>query len=109
MENVVRCYFPGLRVGEAICFIKQSYRLEDIRVLTYQRPRNFVALVLAASYFAAVYVGEGLGLSILVKKLHLAAKRFFGIPPLLLQTGSKLSLHTPRDDCQEPIHTPVSR
>jgi len=81
LENVMRCYFTRWRVEEAIRFIKQSYRLEDIRVLTYQRLKNLVALVLAASYFVAIYVGERLRLSIITRKVFLLAKRFFGIPP----------------------------
>lgn len=81
LEDIVRCYITRWRIEEAIRFIKQSYRLEDIRVLTYQRLKNLVALVLAASYFAAVSVCEGLRLTILMRNIYRAAKRLFGIPP----------------------------
>jgi len=79
--GVVESYLTRWRIEEAIRFIKQSYNLEDIRVLTYRRLKNLVALVLAASYFAAVYLGEGLRLSILARKVLKVAKRLFGIPP----------------------------
>jgi len=79
--GVVHSYLTRWRIEEAIRFIKQSYNLEDIRVLTYRRLKNLVALVLAASYFAAVYLGQALRLSILTRKVLKVAKRFFGIPP----------------------------
>ena len=42
--------------------------------------RWLVALVLAAVYFAAVWLGESLKLSILTTRVLKVAKRFFGIP-----------------------------
>jgi hypothetical protein len=44
-------------VDEAIRFTKQSYDLEDIRVLTYERLRNLVAMVNAVAYFTWKYHG----------------------------------------------------
>jgi len=78
--SVVESYLTRWRIEESFRFIKQSYKLEDIRVLTYRRLKNLVALVLAASYFAGVYVGDRLKLSILARKVLKAAKRFFGVP-----------------------------
>jgi hypothetical protein len=70
----------GWRIGEAIRFIKESYDLEDVRVLTYQRLQAICALVLATSFFAAVYVGTRAKLEILALYVLKAAKRIFGIP-----------------------------
>jgi hypothetical protein len=78
--SVVEGYLARWRIEETIRFIKQSYRLEDIRVMTYRRLKNLVALVLAACYFAAVYLGEGLKLKILARRVLKLAKRFFGVP-----------------------------
>jgi hypothetical protein len=78
---VVESYITRWRVEETIRFIKQSYQLEDIRVLKYRRLRNLVALVLAASFFAAVYLGERLQASVLARRVLRAAKRIYGIPP----------------------------
>ena len=77
---VVGSYLARWRVEETIRFIKQSYSLEDIRVLTYRRLRNLVALVLAASFFAAVYLGERLQASVPARRVLKAAKRIYGIP-----------------------------
>jgi len=78
--SVVGGYLTRWRIEESIRFVKQSYRLEDIRVMTYRRLKNLVALVLAASYFAAVHLGEGLKLRILARRVLKVAKRFFGVP-----------------------------
>ena len=77
---IVRGYLSRWLVEETIRFIKQSYRLEDIRVLDYERLRNLVALVLAAAYFSAVWLGESLKLRILSTRVAKVAKRFFGVP-----------------------------
>ncbi len=39
-----------------------------------------MVLVLAVSYFAAVYLGQNLKLKILVERIFLVSKRFFGVP-----------------------------
>jgi hypothetical protein len=76
---VVESYLTRWRIEEAIRFTKQSYNLEDIRVLTYRRLRNLTALVLAASYFAAVQFGDRLRLAVLTRRVLQAARRFYGI------------------------------
>ena len=77
---VVRGYLTRWLVEETIRFIKQSYRLEDLRVLDYERLRNLAALVMAAAYFAAVWLGESLKLAVLASRVSRVAKRFFGVP-----------------------------
>ena len=54
--------------------------LEDIRVRSYVSIRNMVVLLLAVSYFAAVYLGQNLRLKLLVERIFLVSKRFFGAP-----------------------------
>lgn len=76
----VEAYLTRWRIEETIRFIKQSYALEDIRVLTYVRLQNMMALVLAAAYFAAVYLGRRVKLEILAHHVLKAARRIFGIP-----------------------------
>jgi hypothetical protein len=76
----IEAYLTRWRIEETIRFVKQRYQLEDIRILTYERLRNMMGLVLAASYFAAVYLGVRAKLEILVAHVLKAAKRIFGIP-----------------------------
>jgi len=77
---VVEAFLTDWRVEETIRFIKQSYDFGDVRVRTHQRLKKMAALVLAASYFAAVWVGTGTRLKILAIHAMEAAKRLFGIP-----------------------------
>jgi hypothetical protein len=77
---VVSAYLTRWRIEEAIRFVKQSYDLEDIRVLTYQRLRTMAVLVNAVAFFTAVVLGTRIKLAILATHLLTAAKRLFGIP-----------------------------
>lgn len=77
---VVQGYLARWMVEETIRFIKQSYHLEDLRVLDYDRLKNLVALTLAAAYFAAVWLGEKLRLAVLCRRVAKISKRFFGVP-----------------------------
>jgi hypothetical protein len=77
---VVSAYLTRWRVEDTIRFIKQSYNLEDIRVMTYQRLKNMAALVLASAYFVAAHIGYRPKLEILTLHALKAAKRIFGIP-----------------------------
>jgi len=77
---IVGSYLTRWRIEDTIRFVKQAYKLEDIRVMKYVRLKNLVALVLAACYFTAVYLGERLKVAILARRILKAAKRFFGVP-----------------------------
>lgn len=78
---IAQIYLTRWKIEETFRFIKQSYNLEDIRVMKYQRLKNLVLLVTAAAYFAATYLGQKMKLRILCEKLLIISQRFFGIPP----------------------------
>jgi hypothetical protein len=78
---IVQIYLMRWKIEETFRFVKQSYNLEDIRVMKYQRLKNLVILVTAAAYFAATFLGQQMKLRILVDKLLIISQRFFGIPP----------------------------
>jgi len=78
---IVEIYLTRWKIQETFRFVKQSYNLEDIRVLKYQRLKNLVVLVTAAAYFAATFLGQKMKLRILCEKLLVISQRFFGIPP----------------------------
>lgn len=112
---IVRGYLARWMVEETIRFIKQSYHLEDIRVLDSDRLKNLVALTLAAAYFAAVWLGEKLRLAVLCRRVTKLAKRLFGVPEFhyyALADGirtllSRLGRWTPQEDGPENIrHAP---
>ncbi len=78
--RMVESYLVRWRIEETIQFIKQSYQLEDIRLLTYVRLQNMMALVTAAAYFTMAYLGLKTKLRVLMRHLLEAAKRVFGVP-----------------------------
>jgi hypothetical protein len=73
-------YLTRWRIEETIRFAKQCYRVEDVRVLTYERLRNMVVLVLAAMFFCAVVLGTKIKLKVLAAHALIASKRLFGTP-----------------------------
>jgi hypothetical protein len=77
--RIVESYLARWRVEEAIRFMKQSYDLEDIRLLSYERLRTMAVLVMAAAYFACVHLGSRAKLRILTCHVYEAAQRIFGI------------------------------
>src|SRR5207302_4122320 len=78
---IAQIYLTRWKIEETFRFVKQSYQLEDIRVMRYQRLKNLVLLMTAAAYFAATFLGQKLKLKILCEKLLIISQRFFGIPP----------------------------
>jgi len=78
--RMVEVYLTRWKCDESYRYIKQCYNLEDIRVRSYVGIRNLVVLLLAVSYFAAVYLGDNLRLKLLVERIFLVSKRFFGVP-----------------------------
>ena len=82
--HVIASYMTRWRIEDVIRFIKQSYRLEDMRCLTYRRLQALMVLVTAAAYFAAVYLGLRMKLRVLAGHVLRASKRVFGIPDFRL-------------------------
>ena len=82
--HVVQSYITRWRIEDVIRFVKQSYRLEDMRCLTYHRLQALMALVTAVAFFAAVYLGLRMKLRVLAGHVLRASKRVFGIPDFRL-------------------------
>ncbi|MFQ5901988.1 MAG: transposase [Thermodesulfobacteriota bacterium] len=78
--RLVEAYMRRWAIEETIRFIKQSYDVEDVRVLNYQSLQNLMPLVLAASYFASVVLDTKAKLKVMAGHVLRAAKRLFGIP-----------------------------
>ena len=110
--RIVEIYLTRWKCEESFRYIKQSYNLEDIRVRSYTAIRNMVVLVLAVSYFAAVYLGQSIKLKFQVERILLISRRFFGVPTffnyaiadgiytLLFPDKTGLNLRRKEDDFQ---------
>jgi hypothetical protein len=80
MWRIVEYYLARWKCDESYRYIKQCYQLENVRVRSYISIRNIVVLVLAVSYFASVYLGQNIKLKLLVERIFIVSKRFFGVP-----------------------------
>jgi hypothetical protein len=80
LQRILYSYLRRWSIEETIRFIKQSYELENIRVLKYRRLKNMMALLLAAFYFTAVVLDGSQKLKIMLGHIIRQAKRVFGIP-----------------------------
>ncbi len=75
-----QAYLRGWCIEETIRFIKQTYDLENIRVLKYARLQNMMALLLAVFYFISVVLDQTQKFTIMAGHILKNAKRVFGIP-----------------------------
>ncbi len=82
--HIIQSYTTRWKIEDVIRFVKQSYRLEDMRCLSYRRLQALMVLVTAAAYFAAVYLGLRMKLRVLAGHVLRASKRVFGIPDFRL-------------------------
>lgn len=80
LYGIVEAYHTRWKIEETIRFIKQSCQLEDVRVLTYTRLQNMMALVLAAAYFTMAYLARRIKLKAISGLVLRASRRIFGIP-----------------------------
>ena len=78
--KMVETYLTRWKCDECYRYIKQAYNLEDIRVRSYNGIRNLTAIVHAIAYFTSIYMGMNLKLKLMVQKVFILSKRFFGIP-----------------------------
>lgn len=113
--KIVEIYLTRWKCDECYRYIKQSYNLEDIRVRSYNGIRNMAAIVHAIAYFTSVYMGMNLKMKLMVQKVFILSKRFFGIPTfyhyamadgiyeLLKKTYTGINKHKPPDDSAEYI------
>jgi hypothetical protein len=78
--RMVKRYLRRWAIEETIRFWKQSYDVENIRVIGYRSLQNMMSLILVVSYFAAKVLDVGSKLKITAAYVLKAAKRVFGIP-----------------------------
>jgi len=77
---IISAYLKRWSIEETIRFVKQTYDLENIRVLKYVRLQNMIALLLAVFYFVAVILDHTQKLTVMAGHVLKWAKRVFGIP-----------------------------
>jgi len=86
-------------------FAKQACQVEDIRLRKYDRLQNMIAIVSAAVYFVAVWLGEGLKLGILAHHAPKAAKRRLFLMPDFLYYALADGIKAFLAGCETPFRT----
>lgn len=76
----VQAYMRRWAVEETIRCVKQSYDIENVRLLTYESLQNLLPLLNVAFYFTAIMIGSVYRLRVMAGYVLKAAKRLFGIP-----------------------------
>jgi hypothetical protein len=109
--EVVQGYITRWRVEDTIRFIKQSYRLEHMRLLDFRRLRNMAALVVAVAYFAAAWLGKKVKLDALARHVAKVSRKMFEVPEffyyaiadglrwLFVRHGKWRGWKCPREEC----------
>lgn len=77
---VVERYLTRWKCDECFRYIKQSYNLEDVRLLSYNGVRNMTVMVHAIAYFTSIWIGLDLKMKLMKEKIFILSKRFFGVP-----------------------------
>lgn len=78
--KVLKNYIRRWEIEKTFRFIKQSYQVEDVRVLGYKRLQNLMMIVMAVAYFAMAVMDERSKLKVMVGHIYKIAKRVFGVP-----------------------------
>ena len=109
--EVVQGYITRWRVEDTIRFIKQSYRLEYMRLLDFRRLGNMAALVVAVAYFAAAWLGKKVKLDALARHVAKVSRKMFEVPEffyyaiadglrwLFVRHGKWRGWKCPREEC----------
>ena len=80
LYRLLGCYLKRWSIEETIRFVKQTYDMENIRVLKYERLKNMMGLLLAVFYFIAAKLDTAQKLKIMCGHVLKQAKRIFGVP-----------------------------
>jgi len=80
LMHLLDCYLRRWSIEETIRYLKQSYQLENVRVLRYRSLQNLLPILMAVAYFTACVLTGSERLKILASYTLRAAKRVFGIP-----------------------------
>jgi len=77
---IIERYLTRWKCDECFRYIKQSYNLEDVRLLSYNGIRNMTVFVHAIAYFTSIWIGLDLKMKLMKEKIFILSKRFFGVP-----------------------------
>ena len=78
--QVVEGHITRWRVEDTIRHVKQSYRLEDIRLFRYGKLKAMAAVVLATIYFSMTWIGNSEKHAVIARSVARMSFRIHGVP-----------------------------
>ena len=78
--QVVEGYITRWRVEDTIRHVKQSYRLEDIRLFKYGKLKAMAAVVLATVYFSMAWIGNSEKHDVIARSIARMSFRIHDVP-----------------------------
>lgn len=75
----IEAYLTRWRIEDTLRFAKQTYAIEDVRVLGYESLRNLMAIALLSMNFSMLWLGQRDKLAVIAMHAMKASKRLFGI------------------------------
>ena len=78
--QVVEGYITRWRVEDTIRHVKQSYRLEDMRLFKYAKIKSMAAIVLATMYFSMTWIGNSEKHDVIARSIARMSFRIHGVP-----------------------------
>jgi hypothetical protein len=78
--QVVEGYITRWRVEDTIRHVKQSYKLEDIRLFKYNKLKTMAAVVLTTVYFSMVWIGNSEKHAVIARSIANMSFRIHGVP-----------------------------
>jgi hypothetical protein len=78
--QVVEGYITRWRVEDTIRHVKQSYKLEDIRLFRYAKLKAMAAIVLATIYFSMAWIGNSQKHAVIARSIARMSFRIHDVP-----------------------------
>ena len=78
--QVVEGYITRWRVEDTIRYVKQSYKLEDIRLFKYGKLKAMAAVVLATVYFSMAWIGNSEKHAVIARSIARMSFRIHDVP-----------------------------
>ena len=78
--QVVEGYITRWRVEDTIRHVKQSYKLEDIRLFKYGKLKAMAAVVLATAYFSMAWIGNSEKHDVIARSIARMSFRIHDVP-----------------------------
>ena len=97
--QVVEGYITRWRVEDTIRYVKQSYKLEDIRLFKYGKLKAMAAVVLATVYFSMAWIGNSEKHAVIARSIARISFRMHDMPEFHFCSIADGTSDAPKGSC----------